>query len=263
MQLGVDTCEQSLHDLTMMVPITFLALHLAISMVVAQGTIRYMPFGDSIADYGCWRAWVDEKFKSEGYDVDFVGSRQSYKKCDDLDYDGDHEGHQGFPVVKTAKEKLLVDWLRKNPADVISMHMGTVDIMESDVAPADIINAYSLLVTQMRESNERMKIIVSILSPSFVQEQFSHTQVAQIIPYPAKNERVQELNEAMPIWAETANLTKSPLWLVNQWTDFNGSVDLKDGVHPGRSGDKKIADKFYPVILQGVGSVIRDRYLLA
>lgn len=122
-----------------------------------------MPFGDSITDYGCWRAWVYERLKSEGYDVDFVGSRRSRKNCDNVDYDGDHEGHPGFRVVDTAKGRLLVDWLKQNPADVISMHMGTVDIEKSDAAPADIINAYSLLVTQMRESNERMKIIVRSL----------------------------------------------------------------------------------------------------
>lgn len=235
----------------------------AITTVFAQGTIRYMPFGDSITDYGCWRAWVDERFKEEGYDVDFVGSRRSGKKCDDLDYDRDHEGHPGFRVVDTAKDRLLVDWLRKNPADVISMHMGTVDIMKSDVAPADILNAYSLLVSQMRESNEKMKIIVR--APCSVRDFLvpcSFIQVAQIIPYPEKSERVQDLNEAIPIWAETANLTKSPLWVVDQWTGFNRSVDLKDGVHPDRSGDKKIADKFYPVVLQAVGSVIRDRFLL-
>ena len=59
----------------------------AIRAVLSQDTIRYMPFGDSITDYGCWRPWLGEKLKAEGYPVDFVGSRRAEAACDDLDYD--------------------------------------------------------------------------------------------------------------------------------------------------------------------------------
>lgn len=73
---------------------------------------------------------------------------------------------------------------------------------------------------------------------------------------------MQELNEEIPIWAKSRNLTESPIWVVDQWTGFDGEKDLFDGLHPSESGDMKISDKFYPAILQAVGSVIRDRLLV-
>lgn len=134
----------------------FAILHLVLSQVI----IRYMPFGDSITDYGCWRPWVWEKLTAEGYFVDFVGSCQAEVTCKGLDYDRDHEGHPGFSALGIARDKLLVNWLRENPADVVTMHLGTVDIMESKTPPPDILNAFSILVSQMRDQNPRMKIVV-------------------------------------------------------------------------------------------------------
>jgi hypothetical protein len=127
---------------------------------VAQKQLRYMPFGDSITDYGCWRPWVGEKLKHDGYNVDFVGTRKAQATCDSLDYDRDHEGHPGNPAVDIAKDNLLVDWLKQNPADIITMHLGTVDIVRSSRRPADIIAAFTKLVGQMRSSNPAMRIIV-------------------------------------------------------------------------------------------------------
>jgi lysophospholipase L1-like esterase len=80
-------------------------------------------------------------------------------------------------------------------------------------------------------------------------------QVAQIIPYPTNNKLVQDLNREIPTWAASLNLTTSPIWVVDQWTGFSGSSDLYDGLHPSASGDLKIADKFYPVIVQAIQSI--------
>ena len=144
----------------MIVPTIALVWLAAIPIALSLDTIRYMPFGDSITDYGCWRAWVGERLKADGNPVEFVGSRRAEAACDGLEYDRDHEGHPGFPAVETARDQLLVDWLKDNPADIISMHFGTVDIVRHGTAPPDIIIAYSELVSQMRESNPRMKIVV-------------------------------------------------------------------------------------------------------
>lgn len=145
---------------TMIVSARALAWIAAIPAVLGQDTIRYMPFGDSITDYGCWRPWLEEKLKADGYSIDFVGSRRAEATCDGLDYDRDHEGHPGFQALDIATDRLLVDWLNDNPADIISMHLGTVDIVRSQTASPDILSAYSTLVGQMRDSNPRMKIVV-------------------------------------------------------------------------------------------------------
>jgi hypothetical protein len=145
-----------------MVKLGFAAVIATISFTTfAQSKIRYMPFGDSITDYGCWRPWIGEKFKQDGYNVDFVGSRKAGETCNNLDYDRDHEGHPGFQAYNMARERQLVDWLKQNPADVITMHLGTVDIVLANRKPAEITAAYSTLVDQMRASNPAVKIIVS------------------------------------------------------------------------------------------------------
>lgn len=132
----------------------------ALSGVLAQEPLRYMPFGDSITDYGCWRPWLAEKLKEDGYTLEFVGSRQAQATCNDLDYDRDHEGHPGFQAVDIVKDNQLVGWLNDNPADIITMHLGTVDIVRSSTKADLIIEAYSTLVDQMRDNNPAMRIIV-------------------------------------------------------------------------------------------------------
>jgi len=75
--------------------------------------------------------------------------------------------------------------------------------------------------------------------------------VAQIIPLPAVDKQVQDLNQAIPAWAASKNSTASPIWIVDQWTGFT-SADLKDGIHPSESGDLKMANKFYPALVHAI-----------
>jgi len=70
-----------------------LALSLALSAHAAAAAIRWMPLGDSITDYGCWRAWIWERFQKEGtYEVDLVGGERAGENCNGLNFDRDHEG---------------------------------------------------------------------------------------------------------------------------------------------------------------------------
>lgn len=135
----------------------------AISGVVAQTStgLRYMPFGDSITEIVCWRAKLWEKLQDTDWaSVDWVGSGKTENNCGDNKYDRDNEGHSGFLAIDIANKKQLVGWLDKNPADVITMHLGTNDIVQQNKPVADIIAAFTTLVEVMRTSNPRMKIVV-------------------------------------------------------------------------------------------------------
>jgi hypothetical protein len=127
---------------------------------VESKVIRYMPFGDSITDYGCWRAWIGQNFKQSGYSVDFVGSIRSNTTCNNLDWDRDHEGHPGYQAINIVSQNQLPGWLKQNPADVMTMHLGTNDILLGNHKTGDIITAFGKLVDQMRDSNPAMRIIV-------------------------------------------------------------------------------------------------------
>lgn len=79
-------------------------------------------------------------------------------------------------------------------------------------------------------------------------------QVAQIIPLPAMESNVREVNAAIPAYFAEKNSTASPIWVVDQWTNFT-SADLYDGIHPSDSGDVKIAGKFYPALVKAIESI--------
>jgi lysophospholipase L1-like esterase len=138
-----------------------IAAFAALLNAVSAQTIRYMPFGDSITEFGCWRAQVWQMLQQAGYtNVDFVGSMSSSTACSGLNYDRNHEGHAGFQAVNIANQNQLVGWLQRFPTDVITMHLGTNDV-NGGRSTDQIIAAFDTMVTQMRAHNPRMRIIVS------------------------------------------------------------------------------------------------------
>ncbi|KAH9907568.1 SGNH hydrolase [Xylariomycetidae sp. FL2044] len=219
-------------------------------MASAQNStgLRYMPFGDSITEIICWRAMLWEKMQdTEWADVDWVGSGKNENNCGDSTYDRDNEGHSGFLAINIANQNQLVGWLKTNPADVITMHLGTNDIVQQNRQPAAILAAFTTLIGQMRDSNPNTKIIV-----------------AQIIPmgfgsYPT----ITQLNQQIPAWAEGLNTTESPIWVVDQYTGFSGSSDLRDGVHPNAAGDTKMANIWYPALVNAFQVAAADKAALA
>lgn len=132
-------------------------------LALAQGAaVRWMPLGDSITDYGCWRAWIWQRFQQDGHEVDLVGSQRAGEDCSGLPFDRDHEGHPGYRATDIAARNDLVGWLRQSPADVVTMHLGTVDLLRGMLSPPQVLAALDTLVDQMRDSNPAMRIIVSV-----------------------------------------------------------------------------------------------------
>jgi lysophospholipase L1-like esterase len=66
--------------------------------------------------------------------------------------------------------------------------------------------------------------------------------------------QVQELNAAIPAYFAHRTSTASPIWVVDQWTNFT-SADLYDGIHPSAPGDVKIASKLYPALVEAIRSM--------
>ncbi len=205
------------------------------AMSAQADPVRIMPLGDSITGSpGCWRAILWNKLQSAGYtNIDFVGTLPP-QGCA-LPYDGDNEGHAGFLVTNVAKQNLLPGWLAATRPDIVLMHFGTNDVWNA-IPPTTILDAYSILVDQMRASNPSMKVIV-----------------AQIIPMNPSNcpecaQRITALNALIPGWASAKSTAQSPIIVVDQWTGFNTSTDTYDGVHPNDAGDRKMADKWYPAL---------------
>ncbi|KAI1436542.1 carbohydrate esterase family 3 protein [Xylaria sp. CBS 124048] len=227
-----------------MIAIKAFASALLASLAVAQSTLRYMPFGDSITEITCWRALLWEMLQNTDYaTTDFVGSGTTDIGCGDTNYDRDNEGHSGFLAIDIANSGELVGWLQNNPADVISMHLGTNDIVQQNKPTDQIIDAFTTLVGVMRSSNPAVKVIV-----------------AQIIPLGIGNYNtaVQDLNQAIATWAQGLSSTESPILVVDQYTGFDAATDLRDGIHPNAAGDEKMANVWYPALVQALGDVSAD-----
>lgn len=75
------------------------------------------------------------------------------------------------------------------------------------------------------------------------------------------NTQIQALNKAIVPWAQSKNTTDSPIWVVDQYTGFSGSSDLRDGVHPNDSGDTKMANVWYPALLQALAVAKAEKSL--
>jgi lysophospholipase L1-like esterase len=123
-----------------------------------------MPIGDSITDIVCWRAYLWEKLQNTGYaNINFVGSNrgESPSGCNVLSYDKDSEGHSGYLATHIAALNMLPGWLEQNPADVVTIHLGSNDISYGYTSGA-ILDAFTKLVEQLRESNTAIKIIVRL-----------------------------------------------------------------------------------------------------
>jgi lysophospholipase L1-like esterase len=149
--------------------ITFLsALAAAVAAAPSATPIRYMPMGDSITEIICWRGYLYQALQQANYtDVKFVGSNndENPSGCPIENYDKHNEGHSGYWAINIANQNQLVGWLKQNPADVITVHLGTNDITNHQ-STSSILAAFTTLVGQMRAANPAMKIIVSIPLPN-------------------------------------------------------------------------------------------------
>lgn len=123
-----------------------------------------MPLGDSITEITCWRALVWDQIADAKYadKVQYVGSQNSNPqncKPKTANWDQHHEGHSGWLAIDIANN-YLTNWLQKTPADIVMFMLGTNDVSRGH-STADIMAAYTKMVTIMRAANPKMKIIVS------------------------------------------------------------------------------------------------------
>ncbi|MEU4392096.1 cellulase family glycosylhydrolase [Kribbella sp. NPDC023855] len=202
---------------------------------------RIMPLGDSITgSLGCWRALLWRHLRDTGHtNIDFVGTLPA-QGCG-FSHDGENEGHGGFLATNIARNNQLPGWLSATRPDIVMMHLGTNDAW-SNIPAGSILNAYTTLLSQMRASNPRMKLVV-----------------ARIIPMNPANcsacsQRVVALNNVIPGWAQANTTAASPITVVDQWSGFNTATDTYDGVHPNNSGIQKMEQRWYPAVVAALSA---------
>jgi len=197
--------------------------------------VKIMPLGDSITGSpGCWRATLWQNLVDNGYsDIDFVGTLPD-PGCG-VTYDGDNEGHGGYLATDIANNNQLPGWLSATTPDIVMMFLGTNDTWSSK-GTSVILDAFTILVDQMRSSNPNMKILVAQITPN----NYSGCDVC--------TPNIIDLNTAIPAWAAGLSTGQSPITVVDQFSGYNTDTDTYDGCHPNDSGNAKIAANWFPAL---------------
>lgn len=199
--------------------------------------VSIMPLGDSITgNPGCWRGGLWSLLDEAGHDVDFVGSLS--QSCAPTGSDPDHEGHGGVLVTQSVADGDTRAWLEANTPDVLLMHFGTNDVW-SAIPPAQILDAYTAIVEDLRELNPDAVILVAQIIPLHPDPSFGCTDCPQ---------RAIDLNAEIPDWAAALSTAQSPIHVVDQHTGFDPAADTYDGVHPDEDGDVKIAANWFAAL---------------
>jgi len=209
--------------------------------------VKLHPIGDSTTEAyeypTAWRYWLWKSLDGGDFNVDFVGSRKGTNKgqnFDDNDWDMDHDGHTSAKSSEVLNGNLprnhtgsLREWAPEYAADLAVVYLGTNDI-RGRRSTEDIIGTFEEIVAELRAANSGVDIVICTL-PYWNYGRFGGSEAA-----------VDALNAAIPSLSQLAT-AESRIEIVDLNSDYTLD-DLRDGIHPGESGAKKIAERLLPVV---------------
>jgi lysophospholipase L1-like esterase len=114
------------------------------------------------------------------------------------------------------------------------MLLGTNDILIGKKSTGDVLQAYGVLVGQMRAANPKIRIIFSNLLP-LDPKRWPKTAAEGIV----------NLNAGIKQYAPSLSTRDSPVVYVDNFADFDAVNDTVDGEHPNDAGNEKMANKFF------------------
>ncbi len=193
--------------------------------------IRIMALGDSITQghTHSYRQPLWLALRAAGMQVDFVGSLDRTHAADGpaQDYDSDHEGHWGWRGDQVLER--IDGWAQQAAPDVVLIHLGTNDLRMGK-SPRQTTRDVLRIIDRLRAHNPRV-----------------HVLVASIIPVAdgRATELFKQYNQELSALARRADLAGSRVFLVDQFTGFDPTLDTYDGVHPNERGSDKMAAKWF------------------
>ena len=231
----------------------------AVSMTGNAGTtLRILALGDSITHsdrknfsyrYALWMKLVDA-----GIDFDFVGSLDSncggsrtWPAYKGRSFDPEHEGHWGWRAdqildgVSNEGNGNLSEWLSAYTPDVVLMHLGTNDALQLQSA-SSTVNELRRIIEVLRADNPNVIILVAKLIP---------TNDANA------NSLINQLNVRIDRFAAEASAEASPVIVVDQNSGFDIRADTYDSIHPNKSGEEKMAARWFSVLK----NVLDDKFV--
>lgn len=211
-----------------------LGLPLAAPAAAAAGkppACRIMPVGDSITEGGKtfanWRLPLLEKLKAAGYQVAYVGSKQTPSPLGPLAHEGYGGKNAEFLAATVGKN------FQRYPADIVLLHCGhNHDAAEKPVP--GIVAATEKLIAACRGVNPKVTILLAQVIPSGKLPKYSY---------------IPELNLELEKLARRLDAPAQPVILVNQANGFDFTKDaIADKVHPNASGAEKMAAAWFAAL---------------
>lgn len=203
-----------------------------------------MPLGDSITGTTCYPQLLSKDLIAGGHtNFSFVGTVTNNQSCGSNAPNVKTEGHGGYLVTDLvgsgSHASELRTWVASDQADMVLMHFGTNDVWGNQRTTTQILNAYTTIVSALRDENENVVIVVAQIIPL-------NPSTCTTCDYP------KDLNAAIPAWAQGLSRAQSPIHVVDLHSVFDPpsiyvpkSPYTDDGVHPNQTGAQMMADKMY------------------
>jgi lysophospholipase L1-like esterase len=213
------------------------AVQTGVASAESNGGVRLMPLGDSITDGtqvpGGYRIGLWQRFTTNGYRVDFVGTQ--FNGPANLG-DHDHEGHPGWRIDQI--DANIVGWLNTFTPHTVLLHIGTNDVLQN----------FNLSGAPGRLST----LIDHITGTAPTAEVF----VAQIIPLAnaSQDAAVRTFNAAIPGIVQSKVNAGRHVHLVDMHSALT-TADLIDGIHPTANGYDKMAATWFTALRSVSGSI--------
>ena len=200
------------------------------SLTINTKKINIMPLGDSITQgihidskNTSYRRDLYKLLKYNNFEIDFVGSM---KNGSISDFDKDHEGHGGWHANQI--QDSIYNWLIKNPADIILLHIGTNDLNKEE-SPTIIIQEIDQILSEVDRYEEKRNVPVKVV-------------LATLINHLSYTEQSQELNNYITELVKNRQINNDLIILADMNKYLEGTNYYLDNVHPNELGYKKMAE---------------------
>ena len=222
-----------------------------ISVLYGQA-LQILPVGNSITqadvNYYSYRYYLWTKLIDDDIEFNFVGTLSNnmggnpdWPTYNGQNFDQDHEGHSGWEANDIADA--LPNWLSyAYTPDIALIHLGTNDLLHGQ-SVSSTINDLKEIINILRLDNPNVILLLAQLIPTTYF--FSDSLI--------------QLNSEIPYIAVDLYDPDSPIYIVDQYSDFNIETDLRgDGLHPNDNGEEKMAQKWREVINYALGAISLD-----
>jgi len=239
------------------------ALLTLVSTSTAHGQTKIMCLGASITNgynqYASYRYPLWFRLNAAGYDVDFVGTRNTtcpsanctcngapatcFYPLYDTEFDRDHEGYCGWRTDQVAA--IAVSVSTSASPDVVLIHLGTNDIGQMGASGVSNANTnLRLIIDRIRSVRPNVVIVLSKLIP-----------IGATSGYAGAAGLVVPLNDAIASIVLDKNTPQSPVFLVDQYTGFDlASMMQADDLHPNTAGEERMADVWFSALVDVLGA---------